>query len=92
MTPAGTGPQAKAWMEQNDKNLIEILCRGTGEAVLNEAQANRNACGAGALAALKGAISYTGSPEGHLIRYATSFDVESASVFRMAVGYAGVVF
>ncbi|MFC1619187.1 AmmeMemoRadiSam system protein B [Candidatus Neomarinimicrobiota bacterium] len=92
MTPAGTGPEAQAWMQQNDKNLINKLCHDTGEAVLSEAQANRNACGAGALAALKGAMANTGLPEGRLIRYATSFDVEPESVFRWAVGYAGVVF
>lgn len=92
MTPAGTGPKAKDWMEQNDRRLIDKLCHDTGKAVLNEALANRNACGAGALAALKGAMAATGSFEGRLIRYATSFDAEPESVFYRAVGYAGVVF
>jgi AmmeMemoRadiSam system protein B len=92
MTPAGTGPEAQSWMEQNDKNLIETLCRGTGEAVLKEALTNRSACGAGALAALKGAMAYTGSPNGHLIHYSTSFDVEHESHFHRAVGYAGIIF
>lgn len=92
MAPAGSGPQAKDWMEQNDRRLIDKLCNDTGEVVLNEALANRNACGAGALAALKGAMAASGSPEGRLVRYATSFDVEPESVFYRAVGYAGVVF
>jgi AmmeMemoRadiSam system protein B len=92
MVPAGTGPAAQAWMEENDRRLIDILCKGTGEEVLAEATAHRNACGAGALAALKGAMMSLGRPEGHLIEYTTSHDVEQEPVFQRAVGYAGVVF
>lgn len=92
LTPAGTGDRAQAWMKQNDEQLIDKLCHGTGDEVLEEALTNHNACGAGALAALKGAMSQIGSPAGHLIRYATSFELERESVFRRAVGYAGIVF
>jgi AmmeMemoRadiSam system protein B len=92
MAPVGTGPPAKAWMEANDQRIIEKLCHDTGESVLNEALANRSACGAGALAALKGAMAALGIPEGHLVQYATSFDMEDESVFQRAVGYAGIVF
>lgn len=92
LAPAGTGPEARAWMENNDRRLIDILCRGTGEEVLREAQTDLNACGPGALAALKGAMTALGASEGRLIEYATSFDVEPEPVFRQAVGYAGVVF
>jgi len=90
--PAGTGPEARTWMENNDRRLIDTLCRGTGEEVLREAHTHLNACGPGALAALKGAMTALGASEGHLIQYTTSFDVEPEPVFRQAVGYAGVVF
>ena len=90
--PAGRGPEARAWMENNDRRLIDTLCRGSGEELLQEARTNLNACGAGALAALKGAMTALGAPDGRLIQYATSFDVEPEPVFRQAVGYAGVVF
>ena len=92
LAPAGTGPEARTWMEENDRRLIDTLCRGSGEEVLNEARTHLNACGAGALAALKGAMTVLGAPQGRLIQYATSFDVEPEPVFRQAVGYAGVVF
>ena len=92
LAPAGRGPEARAWMENNDRRLIDTLCRGSGEELLQEARTNLNACGAGALAALKGAMTALGAPDGRLIQYATSFDVEPEPVFRQAVGYAGVVF
>lgn len=90
--PAGVGTRAEAWMRQNDQRLIDTLCRGTAEGVLSEARARFNACGAGALSALKAAMAATGSVEGHLIQYTTSFNVEQQQIFRRAVGYAGVVF
>ncbi len=92
LAPAGRGPEARAWMENNDRRLIDTLCGGSGEELLQEARTNLNACGAGALAALKGAMTALGAPDGRLIQYATSFDVEPEPVFRQAVGYAGVVF
>jgi len=92
LAPAGTGPKAKAWMEDNDQRLIDLLCRGTGEELLREAHSHHNACGPGALAALKGALAALGVPEGRLIEYTTSYEVEPGPVFRHAVGYAGVVF
>jgi hypothetical protein len=33
-----------------------------------------------------------GAARGHLLEYRTSFDVAPEPVFRMAVGYAGIVF
>ena len=92
LTPAGFGPEARAWLEANDHRLIKVLCHGSGEGLLEEARTGLNACGSGALAALKGAISVLGASEGRLIEYATSHDVEPEPVFRQAVGYAGVVF
>ncbi len=92
LTPAGSGPKARAWMEANDRRLIEVLCQGSGEEVLEEARTSRNACGSGALAALKGAMAVLSASEGQLIEYTTSYDVEPEPVFRQAVGYAGVVF
>ncbi|UCD36836.1 MAG: AmmeMemoRadiSam system protein B [Fidelibacterota bacterium] len=92
LTPAGSGPEAQAWMEVNDRRLIDLLCQGTGEEVLTEARTHHNACGAGALAALKAAMTTLEVPNGHLILYSTSYDAEPERVFRRAVGYAGVVF
>jgi len=90
--PVGEGPEAQAWMRRQDMRLIHALCHGSAEDVLNEALAQRSACGPGALAALKAAVAEVGAPQGQLIRYATSFDIEHQTVFRRAVGYAGVVF
>ena len=51
-----------------------------------------NACGAGAMAATIAAAEVLGAERGYLVEYTTSHDVEKKGEFRMAVGYAGLLF
>ncbi|MCH7938202.1 MAG: AmmeMemoRadiSam system protein B [Candidatus Marinimicrobia bacterium] len=89
---AGTGDPAERWMQANDRRMIEILCSGSGTEVLAEASRHMNACGPGALAALKEALRVMDRQHGQLVEYATSHDIEPDALFQRAVGYAGIVF
>lgn len=90
--PAGTGPAAEAWMRENDRRIIGRAIALDARGALAEAAANRNACGAGALAATIAAARAMGADEGVLVDYTTSHDVRPESAFTMAVGYAGFLF
>ncbi len=89
---AGNGNPAKQWMQANDRRMIETLCSGSGAEVLAEADRHRNACGPGALAALKEALRILDRQQGQLVEYATSHDIAPDTLFQRAVGYAGIVF
>ena len=62
------------------------------ELIVPEAKANMNACGAGAYAATVAGAKALGSTGGLTIEYTTSYDVVAEPEFRMAVGYAGMIF
>lgn len=88
--PEGSGPGAVEWMKKvNDRSMVETLTTLDAQRVLDEAQANYNACCAGAASALVAAASKAGCTRGELVKYATSFDKNPSDSF---VGYAGVVF
>ena len=67
LAPVGSGPEALAWMHTNDQRLITALCRQPAEDILQEALEHRNACGPGALAALKAAMQTRNAGEGILV-------------------------
>jgi AmmeMemoRadiSam system protein B len=91
-TPYGYGDEAKRRMRENDFRMIELAVNMKSSEVGKEAERNRNACGAGALAATVSAAGAMGAEKGHLIEYTTSYDVMPEGEFEMAVGYAGIVF
>ncbi len=90
--PAGLGAEGFRWLHKNDKQMITAVTAGTPAAVLDEARKNRNACGAGAVAALKAFVLKTGHENGHLIEYTTSHGSQSPEEFEYGVGYAGIIF
>jgi AmmeMemoRadiSam system protein B len=89
---AGYGRTAHEWMKGNDARIIDLALALKEDEIVPEANANKNACGAGALAATVSAAKALGSSAGTVIDYTTSFDVAPEPVFRMAVGYAGLIF
>jgi AmmeMemoRadiSam system protein B len=91
-TPYGYGDKAKRRMRENDFRMIELAINMKASEIGKEAERNRNACGPGALAATVSAAGAMGAEKGHLIKYATSYDVMPEGEFEMAVGYAGIVF
>ena len=90
--PAGTGPRAEQWMRDNDDRILKRAAALDAAGVLAEAAENRNACGAGALAATIEAARALGVREGVLVDYATSHEVFPRGSFQMAVGYGGMLF
>ena len=60
--------------------------------LVSEAARHQNACGPGVLAATVAAARALGTERGYLLDYTTSYDVAPEPVFRMAVGYAGLLF
>lgn len=88
-SPQGHGENAVRWVkEENDARLIERVLDLDAEGVIAEAQANRNACVPGAVAAAISGAKELGATNATLLRYLTSYDVHPGSSF---VGYASVV-
>lgn len=91
-TPYGYGDEALRLMSENDLRMIERAVHMESAEIGKEAERNHNACGPGALAATVSAAAAMGARKGHVIKYATSYDVMPDREFVMAVGYAGIVF
>jgi len=98
-TPAGYGRRARAWMQANDGRILRLAEQMHASEIVAEAQSHQNACGPGALAATVAAASVLGAGRGYLLEHTSSFEVaphqnedgEDAE-FRMAVGYAGILY
>ena len=95
-TPEGVGEAGLVWAKNvNDRRMIELmLAMREGDAVA-EAIANRNACGAGAIAATIAASKAFGASSATLLEHTTSHEVSrgySESLSVDAVGYAAIVF
>lgn len=92
--PAGVGMEGLAWAKQNDRRLLDTVLALTPHNVIQEARQNRNACGAGAIAAMVAACLADGSTRSRLLRHANSFET-LATVYPQpptdAVGYAALV-
>lgn len=91
--PKGTGDKALKWVrEENDRRMVDLITGLKVDDVLDEERKNRNACGAGAVAATLAAVLAAGRKRGVLLEYTTSHDVMPERGATMFVGYAGVVF
>ena len=91
-TPVGYGPKAHKWVRENDARIIRLAQEMKASEIPAEATGHCNACGAGAMAATVMAARTAGAQRGRLIDYTTSYDVVPEGEFRMAVGYAGLLF
>lgn len=91
--PAGFGESAHRWMQENDRRILDLAESMDAEKILEEARSHANACGAGAFAATIACARELGAARGTVIEHTDSYRVEGRSEpFRMAVGYAGIVF
>ncbi len=90
--PAGSGPEALEWMKRNDSRIIELAAGMRSAEIEPEARENANACGAGAMAATVAAAKALGCARGLTVDYTTSYNVIPERIFRMAVGYVGMIF
>jgi len=91
-SPAGFGTQARRWMESNDQRILRLVEAMSDSEITEEADRHRNACGAGAIAATIAAARVLGAERGLVLEHTTSHDVIPEGEFRMAVGYAAVLF
>jgi hypothetical protein len=92
--PAGIGEAGLQWAMENDRRLLEIVTAMTPDRIVPEVAARRNACGAGAIAAMMAACLEHGANRAVVLRHASSFSVLSALAPQRpdnAVGYAAVV-
>ncbi len=91
-SPAGSGEEAKEWMIENDRKIIDKALNLEAETIVEEARQNRNSCGSGALSATAAFAKGLGREKGYLLEHITSFDIMPDPVFTMAVGYAGIIY
>jgi len=93
--PEGVGPDGLQWARDiNDKRMINLIRTMEAEHVVDEALHNRNACGAGALAATIEACQACGAQTATLLEHRTSEDAAvelGLAPSQDAVGYASMV-
>ena len=87
--PEGRGPGAVRWMVRNDQAFIDAVQGGAAQDVLDTAQARRNACSAGAVAALC-ACAAGASARFELLEHTSSAAAPPHATLNM-VGYMGAV-
>ncbi|HOG48192.1 MAG TPA: AmmeMemoRadiSam system protein B [Anaerolineae bacterium] len=92
IVPRGAGPEALAWAKENDQRLLDDVVHLRAEAIVERANADRSACGGGAIAATVAAARALGATEGRILEHTTSYDVRPTGTPRDFVGYASVVF
>ena len=94
--PEGPGQKGIDWArEVNDKSLIDLICRMDAEKVVAQAQADRSACGSGAVAATIGAARQSGAKRAVVLSHVSSAEVTEqlwGQQSSESVGYAGIVF
>jgi len=92
----GVGVPGLRWAkEHNDRRMIDLILALNEDAVVAEAQAHQNACGAGAIAAAVAACKECGATAARLLAHTTSAEVLGELKMGSpadAVGYAAIVF
>lgn len=93
--PAGRGEEGFRWAKEvNDRRFLRVVGQLDADGVVPEASVNRNACGAGAVAATLAALAEYGGPRPVELQHTCSAEVERTGGERPlnSVGYASVVF
>jgi len=88
----GPLPKAGKWMCENDRRMIRLIESLRAEDVIREAEAQQNACGAGAVAAATAAARALGASSGIVLEYTTSAAVTKETYADRAVGYVAIVY
>lgn len=93
--PHGRGAGGIRWAKEvNDRRLISLIAAMKAEEVVPEVEMNRNACGAGAVAALVSAMRELGATEYEELRHTCSAEAEGRIQQNAvdSVGYEAGVF
>lgn len=89
-SPHGSGPEALKWVKEvNDRRIVEALLGLELERALDLGNREKSACSIGGAVAAARFAEITGSAEGELLEYRTSYDVSPGPFF---VGYAGIIY
>jgi hypothetical protein len=92
--PAGVGEAGLRWAMENDRRLLELVKAMAPDRIVPEVLARRNACGAGAIAAMMAACMEHGASRASVLCHANSFQTLAAVAPQPpdnAVGYAAVL-
>lgn len=94
--PMGAGKEGLKWAtEVNDKQFIDFALGLQPDKMLESAEENYNACGAGAAAATAAAAKALGKTKGVLLAHTNSNEImlrKMGATSRESVGYAAIVF
>jgi hypothetical protein len=93
--PAGRGPKGLKWAKEvNDRRFIALIAAVAADDVVPEAEGHHNACGAGAVAALLGAMQVLGANAYAELEHTTSAEVRAAGEpdTLNSVGYEAGIF
>lgn len=89
---AGVGEKALAWAKMNDEKFLDAVVAMRGADIVNVAQRDGSACGAGAAAAAVGWARVFGCGGGRLLGRSDSHEVMPQGVAEHFVGYGAVAF
>ncbi|MCD8138242.1 MAG: AmmeMemoRadiSam system protein B [Planctomycetaceae bacterium] len=90
--PAGTGEPALCWLAENDGRFLDAAVGMDARRVVEVAERDHSACGAGAVAAVIGWASAFGAASGRLLAYTNSHDVMPQGEASHMVGYGAVAY
>ncbi|MFH1746025.1 MAG: AmmeMemoRadiSam system protein B [Planctomycetota bacterium] len=93
--PHGHGREGVRWAKEvNDRRFIDLVVRMEAGSVVSEAAINHNACGAGAVAAMIGAMHELGCTRYVELEHTCSADIERGEGVQAvnSVGYAAGIF
>ncbi|MCD8352353.1 MAG: AmmeMemoRadiSam system protein B [Planctomycetaceae bacterium] len=92
ITPAGTGEPALRWLAENDRRFIDAAIAMDARRVVEVAEQDHSACGAGAVAAVIGWAEACGASSGRLLAYTNSHDVMPQGEASHMVGYGAIAY
>ncbi|MBS3734760.1 MAG: AmmeMemoRadiSam system protein B [Phycisphaerae bacterium] len=95
-SPGGRGQAGVDWAQANDRRMVALLEQMAADQIVPEADAHKNACGAGAAAAAVAAAGQLGATRGIMLEYTNSYEIlaelNPSHADDTTVGYAAVVF
>jgi AmmeMemoRadiSam system protein B len=90
--PAGPGEPGLQWSLANDQRILDLVAALDAEAIVAEALAHHNACGAGALAAAVACARALGAIRAEILEHTNSHLRRREGPATDFVGYASAVF
>lgn len=90
--PAGTGAGALAWIRDNDRRFLDAAVALDSRQIVEIAQREHSACGAGGVAALAGWAEAFGCKRGRVLAYTNSYEAMPRGEAEHVVGYGAVAY